>query len=209
MALIPLWCRQKRFALYLQSLELLTSIQTLFFYITETLDIEKTERICYGCKYVTLHLSSAECYTCTLFPGGGGALVFKSRYHAQVKKHGKRVVFTERHVPRGRCLGCQKQQKSRKRVCFLRLNKKYVLRVYFLLTIRYMFRVVLVCRPLHCSHKMTLKLAKTSYFVAFCSHFVRCSDFGTSHCTGHWLFIEWCRGVQYFERQIKLIIIPL
>ena len=30
----------------------------------------------------------------------------------------------ERQVPRGPCLGCQKQQKSRKRVCFLRLNKK-------------------------------------------------------------------------------------
>ena len=31
-------------------------------------------------------------------------------------KHGKGVVFKERHVPRGRCLECQKQQKLRKRV---------------------------------------------------------------------------------------------
>ena len=61
----------------------------------------------------------------------------------------------------------QKQKQKKKRVCFSRLNKKYVLRVYFLLTIKYVFRVVLVCRPIHCPHKMMLKLAKTTYFHGF------------------------------------------
>ena len=35
----------------------------------------------------------------------------------------KGVVFKGRHIPRGSCLGCQKQQKSRKGVCFFRLIK--------------------------------------------------------------------------------------
>ena len=94
----------------------------------------------------------------------------------EYKNTEKGSFFTERQVPRGPCLGCQKQQKSRKRVCFLRLNKKYVLRVYFLLTMQYAIRVML-CVVLHFLQKMTLKLAKTSDFISwlFVPHFVRCS----------------------------------
>ena len=77
----------------------------------------------------------------------GGPLVFKMDIMLEYKNTEKGSFFTDRQVPRGPCLGCQKQQKSRKRVCFLRLNKKYVLRVYFLLTMQYVIRVMLVCSP--------------------------------------------------------------
>ena len=82
-----------------------------------------------------------------IFPGGGGHLYSKVDIMLEYKNMEKGSFFTERQVPRGPCLGCQKQQKSRKRVCFLRLNKKYVLRVYFLLTVQYVIRVMLVGSP--------------------------------------------------------------
>ena len=67
----------------------------------------------------------------------------------EYKNTEKGSFFTEKQVPRGPCLVCQKQQKSRKRVCFLRLNRKYVLRIYFLLTMQFVIRVMLVglCSP--------------------------------------------------------------
>ena len=75
----------------------------------------------------------------------GGHLYSKVDIMLEYKNTEKGSFFTERQVPRGPCLGCQKQQKLRKRVCFLRLNKNYVLRVYFLLTMQYVIRVMLVC----------------------------------------------------------------
>ena len=98
----------------------------------------------------------------------GGPLVFKGGYHSRVKKHGKRVVFQGEARAARPVFRVSKTAKIKKKgMFFIRLNKKYVLRVYFLHTIKYVFRVVLVCRPIHCPHKMTLKLAKTSYFHGF------------------------------------------
>ena len=79
-------------------------------------------------------------------PGGvakfWGALVFKGGYHAQVQKHGKRVVFQGEASKAQAVFRVSKTAKSRERVCFFRLIKiwdkgmfltiyKYRIRVWF------------------------------------------------------------------------------
>ena len=55
----------------------------------------------------------------TVDPGGH----LYSKVDIILKNTEKGWFFKERHVPHGPCLGCQKQQKSRKRVWFFRLIK--------------------------------------------------------------------------------------
>ena len=50
--------------------------------------------------------------------GGGGHLYSKVDIMPKYKNTERGCFFMERHVPCRPCLGCQKQQKSRKRVCF-------------------------------------------------------------------------------------------
>ena len=50
---------------------------------------------------------------------GWGTLIFKGGYHAQVQKHRKIVVFLQRQVPCGPCLGCQNNKNQEKWECFL------------------------------------------------------------------------------------------
>ena len=50
----------------------------------------------------------------------GGHLYSKVDIMLEYKNTEKGSFFTGRQVPRGPCLGCQKQQKSRKRVCFFK-----------------------------------------------------------------------------------------
>ena len=80
-----------------------------------------------------------------VFPGG--PLVFKGGYHARVQKYGKRVVFHGEASGARPVFRVSKTAKIKKKGMFLRLNKKYVLRVYFLLTTQYVIRVMLVCSP--------------------------------------------------------------
>ena len=67
----------------------------------------------------------------------GGPLVFKGGYYARVQKHGKRVVFHGEASAARPVFRVLKTAKIKKKGMFLRLNKKYVLRVYFLLTMQY------------------------------------------------------------------------
>ena len=97
-----------------------------------------------------------------------GATCIQRWISCSSKKTRKRVVFQGEARASRPVFRVSKTAKIKKKgMFFIRLNKKCVLRVYFLHTIKYVFRVVLVCRPIHCPHKMTLKLAKTSYFHGF------------------------------------------
>ena len=55
-----------------------------------------------------------------VFWSQGGHLYSKVDIMLEYKNTEKGSFFTERQVPRGPCLGCQKQQKSRKKGMFFK-----------------------------------------------------------------------------------------